>query len=59
MEYKQYREVAYILGRMAELIPDIQDQFEPDDDEKLADMIIHLRKKLREAETYALRKGLT
>ena len=58
MEYKQYREVAYILGRIVELIPDIQDQFSPDDDEQLADMIIKAHKVLREAETHALRKGL-
>jgi hypothetical protein len=58
MEYKQYREVAYILGRMIELIPDIQDQFNPEEDEQLADMITKAHKILRETETYALRKGL-
>jgi hypothetical protein len=52
-----FREVAALLGKVAERMDDIKDQFSPDDAEDLASAIIKVDKAIAEAEALALEYG--
>ena len=56
-ENKVYRDVAARLGKIAEQMDDIKDQFSPDEAEDLASAIIQVDKAIAKAEALALEYG--
>jgi len=49
-----YREIAYKLGLMAEIVDEIRYLFTPDQDEPLAGLIVDLDRKISSAESHCL-----
>ena len=49
-----YKEIAYKLGLIAELIDDIMEMFTPEQDEALANYIIRVGRNVTSAESHCL-----
>jgi hypothetical protein len=49
-----YRYIAYLVSKTADYLEDVKEQFQPDDDEALADLVLNVDKAIKLLEAEAL-----